>query len=236
MMPWISSQLRWSCSGRNPRIPETPKFRDEFGMLAQHFFTGQRFAEQFGIDRRRKTMTSHGNMMGAAPTASLSSEALVEVQRKTIEEHVRTEQIKDWPGVYRTFTPHSENAYYDVVPFQTRFRKMQGVIDFYEAFTRGFPDFQITVHTEQDVPGVSIREAQIIGTHNGEYCGIPATGRRVSVPLMAFFLFDKRTGHLEAERIYFDNNTILAQIRGELSPNDVFDLGRIERDAGGGNN
>ena len=44
---------------------------------------------------------------------------------------------------------------------------------------------------------------------------------------MAFFLFDKTTGHLNAERIYFDNNTILAQIRGEMSPDEVFDLSRI---------
>jgi len=108
--------------------------------------------------------------------------------------------------VYRTFTPHDQDAYYDAVPFQTRFRKMKGVVDFYEAFTRGFPDFQITVHTEQDVPGVSIREAQITGTHKGEYCGIQATGRRVSIALMGFFLFDRTTGHLNAERIYFDNN------------------------------
>ena len=87
-------------------------------------------------------------------------------------------------------------------------------------------EIQFSDHTGS---GVSIREAQITGTHNGEYGGIQATGRRVSVPLMAFFLFDKTTGHLNAERIYFDNNTILAQIRGEISPDDVFDLSRIEQ-------
>jgi steroid delta-isomerase-like uncharacterized protein len=174
-------------------------------------------------------MQEHGKAVAAsAATAGLSPEALIELQRKTVAEHIRNEQIKDWPEVYRTFTPHDEDAYYDVVPFQTRFRKMKGVVDFYEAFTRGFPDFQIAVHTEQDVPGVSIREAQITGTHKGEYCGIQATGQRVSVALMGFFLFDKATGHLNAERIYFDNNTILAQIRGEVSPDDVFDLRRIE--------
>jgi steroid delta-isomerase-like uncharacterized protein len=167
----------------------------------------------------------------AAATAGLSSEALIELQKKTIAEHIRHEQIKDWPQVYRTFTPHGEDAYYDVVPFQTRFRQMKGVVDFYEAFTRGFPDFHITVHTEQDVPGVSILEAQITGTHKGEYCGIQATGRRMSIALMGFFLFDRTTGHLNAERIYFDNNTILAQLRGEMSPDDVFDLRRIEHDA-----
>ena len=92
---------------------------------------------------------------------------------------------------------------------------------------RLLPDFEIVVHTENDVPGVSIREAQIKGTHGGEYCGVQATGRRVSVPLIGLFLFDTTTGHLNAERIYFDNNTILAQIRGEMSPEDVFDLGTL---------
>ena len=94
-------------------------------------------------------------------------------------------------------------------------------MDFYETFSSAFPDFQIVVHTENDVPGVSIREVQIVGTHSGEYCGLPATGRRVSIQLIGLFLFDTTTGHLNAERIYFDNNTILAQIRGEISPEDV---------------
>jgi steroid delta-isomerase-like uncharacterized protein len=166
-------------------------------------------------------------MQAYGESGGLSPEALIEVQRNTVAEHVRHEQVKNWPEVYRTFTPHEEDAYYDVVPFQTRFQRMKGVVDFYEAFARGFPDFHITVHTERDVPGVSIREAQITGTHQGEYCGIPATGRPVSVALMAFFLFDEATGNLNAERIYFDNNTILAQIKGEMSPDDVFDLRRL---------
>ncbi len=104
----------------------------------------------------------------AAAPPSLSPEALIELQRKTVAEHIRSEQTKDWPGLYRTFTPHEEHAYYDVVPFQTRFGTIQGVIGFYETIHRAFPDFEITVHSEQDVPGMSIREVQIIGTHNGE--------------------------------------------------------------------
>jgi steroid delta-isomerase-like uncharacterized protein len=164
----------------------------------------------------------------AAATPSLSSEALIELQRKTVAEHIRNEQTKDWPGVYATFTPHGDEAWYDVVPFQMRFSTIQGVIGFYESIARGFPDFQMTVHSEQDVPGVSIREVQITGTHNGEYLGIPPTGRRVSVALAAFYVFDMATGHLNAERIYFDNNTVLAQIQGQMSPDEVFDLSRIE--------
>jgi steroid delta-isomerase-like uncharacterized protein len=159
---------------------------------------------------------------------SLSPQALIDHQRRTIAEHVRHERAKDWPEVYRTFTPHEEDAYYDVVPFQARFPKMKGVTDFYQTFARAFPDFEIAIHTESDLPGVSIREVQIDATHQGEYCGLPATGRRVSVQLIGLFIFDPATGHLNAERIYFDNNTILAQIRGEMSPEDVFNLARIE--------
>jgi predicted ester cyclase len=101
-------------------------------------------------------------------------------------------------------------------------------VDFYQAFASAFPDFEIIVHTEHDLPGISIREVQIEATHKGEYFGLQPTGRRVSFPLMAFFLFDKTTGHLNAERAYFDNNTVLAQIRGELTREGVFNLARIE--------
>lgn len=168
-----------------------------------------------------------------AATPTMSPEALIERQRKTVAEHIRNEQTKDWPGVYSTFTPLGEEAYYDAVPFQMRFRTIEGVVGFYESIARGFPDFQITVHSEQDVPGMSIREVQITGTHNGEYCGVQATGRQVSVALAGFYVFDKATGHLNAERIYFDNNTVLAQIKGEMSPGNVFDLSRIERNSAG---
>ena len=178
-------------------------------------------------------MQTPGNPAAATASASLTPEALVEIQRTTIAEHIRHEEAKDWPAVSRTFTPQAEDAYYDVVPLQMRFQQMKGVMDFYQAFTGGFPDFHITVHTQHDVPGVSVLEVQITGTHKGEYCGIEATGRRVSIPLMGFFLFNTVTGYLNAERIYFDNNTILAQIRGEMSPDDVFDLRRFEHTASG---
>lgn len=163
---------------------------------------------------------------GLSPT--LTPDALIELQRKTIAEHVREEQAKNWPAVYGTFTPHEQDAYYDVVPFQMRFSGIQGVADFYQTFAKAFPDFEIVLHRQHDLPGISILEVQITGTQTGEYCGIPAAGRRASVAVLVLFLFDKITGHLNAERIYFDNNTILAQIRGEMSLEDAFDLSRIE--------
>ena len=105
----------------------------------------------------------------AAAGASLPADALIERQRQTVAEHIRHEQTKHWPEVYGTFTPNEEDAYYDVVPFHMRFPQMKGVVDFYEIFAKAFPDFHIVVHTENDLPGLSIREVQIEATHSGEY-------------------------------------------------------------------
>jgi hypothetical protein len=127
----------------------------------------------------------------ATATPDISPEALIELQRKTVAEHIQMEQAKDWPGVCGTFTPHEGEAYFDVVPFQMRFSSIKGVAGFYESIHRSFPDFQITVHSGQDVPGMSIREVQITGTHSGEYFGIAPTGRRVSVALATFLVFER---------------------------------------------
>jgi len=64
----------------------------------------------------------------------------------------------------------------------TRFKGIAGVKDFYQVITASFPDFQITVAGEYDMPGCSIREVLINGTHLGEYGGVPM-GRKFSAGL-----------------------------------------------------
>ena len=57
----------------------------------------------------------------------------------------------------------------------------------------------------------------IQGTHKGEWCGVPETRRRVKFHLAVLYLFgkDDASGKLSAERIYFDNDTVMKQIRGD---------------------
>ncbi len=141
---------------------------------------------------------------------------IIQRQRATVAEHIRAENAKEWPAVYGTFI-QTDAAYYDVAPFATRFKGITGVKDLYQAIAAALPDFQITVTAEYDTPGCSIREVTISGTHKGEYCGVPASGRFVRIELAGFYLFGtgEDADKLVAERIYFDNGILLRQMRGE---------------------
>lgn len=140
----------------------------------------------------------------------------IQRQRVTVDEHIRAENAKDWTAVYNTFV-QNDDAFYDVAPLSTRFKGISGVRDFYQVINAAVPDFQIVVTGEYDIEGCSIREVTITGSHQGEYCGVPANGRPISIELAAFYLFGDgdAAGKLVAERIYFDNELMLRQMRGE---------------------
>ena len=145
-----------------------------------------------------------------------SEDQRVPAQRRTIHEHIDSENAHDWTRVYDTFVQDTQ-AFYDVVPLSTRYAGFQGVQDFYEILEKAIPDFRVIVNAEYDTPGASVREVTITGTHRGEYCGVKPEGRPVSFELAAFYLFreGEEGDKLLAERIYFDNETVLRQMRGE---------------------
>ena len=145
-------------------------------------------------------------------------ENVINLQRATIDEHIRAENVKEWDAVYDTFVPN-QDTFYDVVPLGTRFPGISGVKDFYTVIHAAFPDFQIDVTGEYDTPGCSIREVTISGTHRGEYCGLPGSGNPICLEIACFFIFDTNSnpGKLVAERVYFDNESLLRQLRGETS-------------------
>jgi steroid delta-isomerase-like uncharacterized protein len=80
---------------------------------------------------------------------------------------------------------------------------LQGLMD-------GFPDFHVDMgklrHTDDAVFG----EGVITGTHDGEWVGIPPSGRRVEFPVVAIFEFDD--DRLLCEKVYMDFAAVLTQI------------------------
>jgi len=137
----------------------------------------------------------------------------VERQREIVAKHIQGENEHDWATVYDTFV-QDDRAHYDVVPLGAVFTGIQGVRGCYESIAAALPDLKIEVRTEYDVDGCSIREVVVSGTHQGEFAGIKPLGNAVRIDLAAFFTFDADSRKLISEKIYYDQATLAAQMKG----------------------
>ena len=55
-------------------------------------------------------------------------------------------------------------------------------------------------------------EFDLLGTHKGNFRGLPATGREFKCRTLAIFEFKASTDRIICERVYFDSATILRQL------------------------
>jgi|SRR5215472_17705754 len=136
---------------------------------------------------------------------------LVEKQRAAVADHIGLENEHRWGAVPSTLV-QDERAFFDFVPVG-EFRGTDGVRQLYQTIGNAFPDLQIEISHQYDVPGCSIREGFITGTHKGEYLGIPASGTRIRIAIAAFFVFDQTSAALIGERLYLDHGTALQQLQ-----------------------
>jgi predicted ester cyclase len=74
-----------------------------------------------------------------------------------------------------------------------------------EAFT-ATPEVLATMVCE----GRAVIEATVVGTHTGDYRGIPATGREIRVPLCV--TYDVGEDGIEQARIYLQDAVLMEQI------------------------
>jgi len=94
------------------------------------------------------------------------------------------------------------------------------VADTYRALFSAFPDLSIP-----DLePGslchhgdLVIGETHLQGTHLRPFRGLPPTGRRIDMPLVAIFVFDGPD--LLCERVYWDRLTLFIQLGVARDPN-----------------
>jgi steroid delta-isomerase-like uncharacterized protein len=90
----------------------------------------------------------------------------------------------------------------------------EAVRELLQGMMHGLPDLHIDTVKLRHADDAVIIEGLITGTHDGEWAGIPPTGRRVEVPVAAIFEFDG--DRLLCEKVYMDFATVLTQI-GVLS-------------------
>lgn len=140
-------------------------------------------------------------------SALLSSDRL-SARIALVEQHIRLENAHDLAGVLCTF---GDTARYEDEAWGEKYKGRDGVRLFYEQLMRALPDLEIDVQRRHVAEDAILVEVVIRGTHLGSWRDLPATGRRVEVPLCGVYTFDD-SDRLAGERIYYDRATVLRQL------------------------
>ena len=134
----------------------------------------------------------------------------IDARLKIVEEHLRAENDHDVDGVMRTF---AENP-----TFILNGDTISGPDDiraFYEAFgfgeRGGFTNLQVEERGRHISDDAVILEITVRGDHTNSWQGIPATGRKIELPLCAVLPFDG-ADKLTGERVYMDGALLLKQL------------------------
>lgn len=125
-----------------------------------------------------------------------------------VEEHVRCENAHDLEGVLRTF---GDSARYDDEPWDSHYEGRDGVRSFYAQLMKALPDLSIEILRRHVTEETIVLEVMIRGTQQGAWRGLPATGRRVEIPLCGIYTFSA-DDRLAGEKIYYDRATVLRQL------------------------
>ena len=125
-----------------------------------------------------------------------------------VEQHIHLENQHDLAGVLGTF---GENARYDDEAWGEHYEGSAGVRAFYEQLMTALPDLEIAVERQHLTEDAIVVEVTIRGTHLGEWRGLPATGRKIEIPLCGVYTFDEND-RLAGEKIYYDRATVLRQM------------------------
>src|SRR5215468_10100879 len=111
----------------------------------------------------------------------------VRVRMAAVEEHIRGENLHDLDAL---MAPFGDVARFDDEPWGDHRIGHDGVRSYYIELLDALPDLVIDVKLRHAAAEAVIVEVVIRGTHLGPWRGLPATGRRVEVPLCGVFEFD----------------------------------------------
>ena len=122
------------------------------------------------------------------------------------DEHVAAEGRKDLDGAMATY---HEDCFYENVPLGTRFERKDRIRAYYTALFSALPDSDLQIEGEAFGPDVLVAWGTFVGTIRGEFMGLPATGKRIALPVVALNIF--KDGLMRGEHLYFDLATLCNQ-------------------------
>jgi len=123
-----------------------------------------------------------------------------------VREHMESENVHDFDTTIGTFS----HPRYEIVPTGDVYDGETAVRAYYEETRRAFPDQRNELISLRHADDAVVVEFDLLGTHRGPLRGLPPTGRSFRARMMAFFIFEGE--RIVAERVYFDQATIMRQL------------------------
>jgi steroid delta-isomerase-like uncharacterized protein len=102
------------------------------------------------------------------------------------------------------------------VPFPGQGPGLDGLKDILRAIRTGFPDIVFSIQEQISEDNRVVSRFEWIGTHNGEFLGIPATGR--SVRVWGIVIDRLKDGRIKDTRIIMDTIGLMGQLGVLPSP------------------
>ncbi|HSC50022.1 MAG TPA: ester cyclase [Gaiellaceae bacterium] len=119
--------------------------------------------------------------------------------RELWKRHSIAEDERDLPGLLATLT---ENCVYELVQTGHRWDGHEGATRFYLGLLGGFPDIHFDLTNIVIGPQGVCEEAEVTGTHEAEWLGIPPTGEHLAWQVTIFFPWDRDRRLFRGERVY----------------------------------
>jgi steroid delta-isomerase-like uncharacterized protein len=139
--------------------------------------------------------------------------SLRKLREATVLEHMGAENAHDFERCIAAFT----HPRYEIIATGEVWDGHSGVASLLNENEKGFPDFRFEPEEMHHADDAVIVEGRFSGTHNGNWRGLPATGRKVDFPLIIVFQFEGE--RMVCERTYFDIGTPLRQLGVARDPN-----------------
>ncbi len=126
--------------------------------------------------------------------------------RELWKRHSIAEDERDLPGLLATLT---DECVYELVQTRDAWRGHEGAARFYTQLLSAFPDIHFALTDIVIGPQGVCEQADVTGTHDGEWLGQPATGERLEWRVAIFFPWDPATRLFRGERIWVDRMELL---------------------------
>jgi steroid delta-isomerase-like uncharacterized protein len=113
--------------------------------------------------------------------------------------HSIAEDQRDLPGLISTLT---EDCVYELVQAGHRWEGHEGAARFYTELLTAFPDIHFDLTDIVIGPQGVCEEADVTGTHQAQWLGLPPSGERLTWKVVIFFPWDRDKRLFRGERVY----------------------------------